>query len=95
VHYTFSDYLLPGPELGGLGAIATLPFLLYHPYGVLSFPRWALDVGAVTSEGGLLGISMASNMAIVVAIFFGYLDGEEQDLRDPAVDGVSAIVTLT
>jgi hypothetical protein len=38
---------------------------------------------------------MASNMAIVVAIFFGYLDGEEQASRDLAVDGVSAIVTVT
>jgi hypothetical protein len=86
--------LLPRSDIGELEVIATLPFLIDHPYGVLSFARWALDVGAVNLEGSLLGNCRESDVAIVVEILLGHFDGEKQDSRNPRVDGVSAIDTL-
>jgi hypothetical protein len=35
------------------------------------------------------GVSTASNMATVVALFFGHLDGEEQAAGYPGGDGVA------
>jgi hypothetical protein len=75
-----------------VAATAGLPRLTRWPHGALLFvaPRLEfMDARAKVIEGGLRGgISMENNMAVVVARFLGYLDGGEQVVRDPRVDGV-------
>jgi hypothetical protein len=39
------------------------------------------------------GVSTASDVAAVVALFFGHLDGEGQAAGNPRVDGASAIAS--
>jgi hypothetical protein len=39
------------------------------------------------------GVSAASDVTVVVVVFFGHADGEEQAARNPGVDGASAMAS--
>jgi hypothetical protein len=50
-----------------------------------------VNVGAAAREVDAVGVSTARDVAVMMAFFFGQLDGEEQATGDPSVHGASAM----
>jgi hypothetical protein len=51
-----------------------------------------VDVGEAALEGGLGGVSTMSDVAVVLSLIFGCVDGEEHASRDPVVGSASTKV---